>query len=235
MAKNLFLVVILCILLVGCTTPTPDPAMIEEIVKETIMAVPTQTAFPTYTPYPTATKVLPTATLVPTPTLSSNPSGIVGVAKNSLGMLEDKGVQLEIYRIIVADRSKFDFTNWSNTRAFDNAKTMIELVVKYSNNTNELIKFHSFPEGLAAINGEQINFSNSYYETRFDDNAFSGILPGMSITTGFWFPVKNTEWQDITEIKLYIPGAINKDNYTFTNDFEFTIDVEGWGFEALQP
>jgi len=172
---------------------------------------------------------------VPTPTLARNPSGIVGVAKNSLGMQEDKGVQIEIYRVIVADRSKFDFTNWNNSEAFENSKSMIELVVKYTNNTNELIKVHSFPDGIAAINGEQINFSNYYYSTRFDDNTMSGILPGMSVTTGFWFPVKNSEWLEIKEIKLYIPGAINKNNYTFTKDFEFIISVDDWGFEAKQP
>jgi len=235
MAKMLLTYIIFCLLLVACKAPAPNQAAIDEYVKGTIEAWPTQTALPTYTPFPTATKVRPTSTIVPTPTISSNPFGIVGVAKNSLGMQEKKNVQLEIYRMIIADRSTYNFANWSNTSSFDDAKSMIELIVKYTNNTGELIKFHSFSEGIAAINGEQINFRNFFYETRFDDNSFSGLLPGMSITTGFWFPVKNSEWQDIKEIKLYIPGAINKDNYTFTDEFEFTIIVENWGFEAKQP
>lgn len=235
------LVLLLVVLIAGCAPSEPDPLVIESKVKATVLAIPSQTPFPTYTPYPTytpfptPTKILPTSTLVPTPTLSSNPSGIVGVAKNSLGMIENSNVQLEIYRVIVADRRQYDFSKWVQTDSFKNALSMIELVVKYTNNTDALIKIHSFPDGIAAINGEQINFSNYYYETRFDDNTFSGLLPGMSITTGFWFPVKNTAWQEIKEIKLYIPGAINKNNFTFTDDFEFTISVEGWGFEAKQP
>lgn len=236
--KRSLLFFVFILLIAGCA---PKPEQIQPFVEKTLTEWPTQTPYPTYTPYPThtpfptATKILPTSTLVPTPTLPSNPTGIVGVAKNSLGMQEDKGVQLEIYRMIVADRSKYDFTNWNNSKPFDNAKSMIELVVKYTNNTNELIYIQSFPDGMAAINGEQINFSNYYYDFRFDNNTSNGVLPGMSVTTGFWFPVKNSEWVDIKEIKLYIPGAINKNYYTFTKEFEFIITVEDWGFEAKQP
>jgi len=81
MRKFLFLLVV--IILVGCSVPTPDPAIIEHIVKETQAAIPTQTHYPTHTAYPTytvaptytpmvITKVV-TPTNTPSPTLTPTP------------------------------------------------------------------------------------------------------------------------------------------------------------------
>jgi hypothetical protein len=78
-----FLVLLVAIILAGCSVPTPDPVIIQQIVKETQAAMPTQTAYSTYTPYPTYTVqpiftpivitkvVTPTNTL--TPTLTPSP------------------------------------------------------------------------------------------------------------------------------------------------------------------
>lgn len=65
MAKIISIVLIISILMVGCTAPAPDSAAIEKIVEETVSAIPTQTALPTYTPNPTLTPY-PTYTNVPT-------------------------------------------------------------------------------------------------------------------------------------------------------------------------
>lgn len=61
------LVILVLLLLAGCATPTPDPAVVAQQVEETVSAIPTQTTYPTYTPNPTQTP-FPTYTNVPTQT-----------------------------------------------------------------------------------------------------------------------------------------------------------------------
>jgi hypothetical protein len=93
-ARTILIAVLISIFLAGCSAPASDPALIENIVKETMAAMPTQTAYPTktanptYTPYPTYTNVptqkpkviivtptnTPTSTLTPTPINSLTPT-----------------------------------------------------------------------------------------------------------------------------------------------------------------
>lgn len=82
-----FLILLVVIILAGCAAPAPDSAVVQQMVKDTLVAMPTQTdclAFiqepaqtpnPTYTPLPTYTDVptytpqiiVVTATFTPTP------------------------------------------------------------------------------------------------------------------------------------------------------------------------
>ena len=110
---------------------------------------------------PIATPILLTATLVPTVTLANNPVGIIGVAKNYLGSIEQKGVTVEICRVIVADATSYP-DDWAREGDFIDAKSLVELILKITNNTDMKIGFLGATYGIAAINGEQINFSDYF-------------------------------------------------------------------------
>lgn len=60
----------LLLIVAGCAAPAPDPALVQQIVKDTQAAIPTQTPYPTNTPKPTIT---PTPTRTPAPTRTPRP------------------------------------------------------------------------------------------------------------------------------------------------------------------
>lgn len=70
------LVLLVLLILAGCATPTPDPAVVAQQVEETVSSIPTQTAYPTYTPNstykpePTLTAVVITKVVTATFTLT---------------------------------------------------------------------------------------------------------------------------------------------------------------------
>lgn len=236
MKKLLLSLLLVFVVLAGCNSSSPDPSVLNSAVEATILAMPSVTPYPTFTPYPTYTPfpsptvVLPTATSVPTATLSANPLGIIGVAKNHLGSLEQKGVVVEILRVIIGDAQQFDYSGWKHHEDFDTAKTMVELLVSVTNNTKGKISFLGLDYGLVAINGEQVEL-NQYYSRYGFSPRTSDLMAGVSMERGLWFPIYNSDWDQVKEIQLSLVGAFNDSGIGFTNDFNFTVPVEGWGFE----
>lgn len=214
----------------------PSQAQVEQAIAETQAAMPTETAtieIEQPTKAPTATLV-PTKTASPTKTPkppeptpdSNNPSGIVGVAKNNLGSIERDGIIVEMSRVIVADKNSVQ-GGFKESEEFDDTKTAIELIFTITNNTSEKINYYWYMEGMAAVMGEQVSFYD------FRDSLFTRettILPNVTVNIGLWFGVKNTEWQDINQITFYL---YRPNGFYSMPEFNFTIDVVDWGFEAM--
>lgn len=224
--KNLLYVFTIVLFLTSCA---PSQAQIEKAIAETQTAMPTETKQPTQastaTLEPTKT-ASPTKTPEPTPE-SDNPSGIVGVAKNNLGSIERDGVIVELSRIIVADKNSVQDL-FKDHEAFNDAKTAIELIFTITNNTEEKFNYYWDLEGMAAVMGEQVNFKDFYDFKLFTRE--STVLPSVSVTVGLWMGVKNTEWQDVDQITFYL---YRPNEFYYMPEFNFTIDVVDWGFEAM--
>ena len=81
--KRALITLVVILLLSACTQPTPEPEIVTEVIKETVVV--TQSPLPTYTPYPTFTpqEPLPTSTpteVVHTPLPTSTPTQVVPTA-----------------------------------------------------------------------------------------------------------------------------------------------------------
>ena len=158
----------------------------------------------------------------------NNPLGITGVAKNFLGSVEQKGVIVEIERIIIADAETYPEKELASEKEMAGAKTFVELILRITNNTPEPIDFYWTTSGLVAVEGEQISLDD-FYRLRLISSE-STVLPDVTLRTGIWFGVKNTAWQDISKISFFF-GKAFQNNRSFTDEFRFAIDVVGWGFE----
>ncbi len=207
----------------------------EELLKETEPTEqPTIKLEPTNTPEPINTKDS-TNTVEQT---NSQTAEVIdslsnSIAKNYIISKEINGVEIEVCRILIAQKEGFeqDFSEWSY---YDEKSTIVMFIFCITNNTSGVISFPFFL-GTAAVNGEQISFEEywrEFYSWR-GDNLNSDILPGSTIIGGFWSGIKRSSWNEIETIVISIPSPRGSDNKNFTEDFLFTIDATNWEFEPL--
>ena len=234
--KIIFTVASIIIITLVLSACGPSQAAIEKAIAQTETARPTAnlTSKHTLTPTPTKTPtVKPSVTTLPSPTATideNNPLGITGVAKNFLGSIEQKGVIVEIERILIADAESYPDKELTSEKEMSGVKTFVELILRITNTTLEPIDFYWRSSGLVAVEGEQISLDD-FYRLHIISGE-STVLPDVTLRTGIWFGVKNTEWQDISKISFFL-GKAYQNSRSFTDEFRFTVDVVDWGFEKM--
>lgn len=201
-------------------------AVTEETVEPTSEPEPTNTVRPTNTSRPTNT-----ARPTNTPTIEPTPGYPNTIARNYLASDEDNGVIVEVARILIAQKEGFveEFTK----PVFEEKNTLVMFIFKFTNNTDQVIK-SNFHTGTAALNGEQIEFMDYWWESRLrGDDLTNDILPGSTVIGGIWAGIRRSSWDEIETIIISVPHFFDKDYSRLTNSFLFTIDVDDWGFEPF--
>lgn len=231
MPKWIIIIVLTSLILAGCAPSTPDPAVIEQVVRETVSSVPAATAYPTYTPYPTYTSQ-PSPTMAEptnTPTPEPNVFEAIAVSKNNVETIEKQGVVFELIRVVVSDR-KGDPEKWvSEIPEFDKATTLIMLEFKITNNTDGTIDILLKDHCNILVGKEQVD-CNSLPRMKYFNDDIQSIMAGVTRQGGFYVPA-NTPRSDISKIIFEAPGAFNAKGNGFTGDVVFTFDTTGWTWE----
>jgi hypothetical protein len=247
MTRSLFrlFVLILCLLLFsGCSLLQPEPTATPTITpKPTLTLVPTKTY--TVTPSPTAT-LPPTATFTPTPI---SPEDLV--ARNNLGDQTRTSVQLEILRLLIANKEilltghpqvaadKIIPTRFGHP-IFDDKPVVGEIILRATNLGDEI--YTLFPSELTfQILGTQIRLEDyilaEAYNTKGANPYNPDILPGSTLYLVYWFGIEDYELSEITElvIALEAPYEIMYDGgWLDTGQFYyFKIDLTERIFEPM--
>ena len=195
--KKYSIVIILCILLVGCKstepsedtlntlvaqaiaqTGTPNPTDIAPVeptnsptlisttpaIKPTNTNAPTQTMVeiePTTTPLPIdapspeiSPELSPTSTIPAVDTSNAK-------AKNKIVSQDNSGVIVEVYRIVIADKSAVA-QDFMSSHQFDDSITLVEIIFRVINNTDKIITLYA-DQASISINGEQIETAKFKY------------------------------------------------------------------------
>lgn len=226
--KKTIVILTLVFLLSACSTPTPDPAVINDLVAQTVEALPTQTPYPTYTPYPTATKV-PAPTKTPIPTPVPDPAG-KAVAMNHVKEWTAKGVTMELIRVFVCDSSWSDVKTFFDLPAWRNANSYIMIEFKVKNNSEKKASLMLIQSSIVAVNGEQVEANDYLWDLGYYYNKLEGdLMPGVEIQDFYYLPLE-TKFEDISTVYLDFVGAFI-DNTGIINDMSVKLDISDWGFD----
>lgn len=226
--RRILILLVAMILLAACSTPTPDPAVIDDLVAQTVEALPTQTPYPTYTPYPTVTKT-PAPTKTPMPTPIPDTTG-KAVAMNHIKEWTADGVTMELIRVLICDSSWSDVNSYSNLPAWRNANSYIMIEFKVKNNSNKKVSLMLIQHSLAAVNGEQVEANDYLWDFGYFNNKLDAdLLPGIEIQDFYWLPL-DTKFEDISTVYMDFVGAF-VDGRGIINDMSIKLDISNWGFE----
>ena len=233
------IVLLFCFILFGCSTPqntnidaveTSVAATISQQAIQTKQAAPTNTLMPSSTPRPTDTPI-PVAS--PTPT--DDPS-LFTIAKNFLAKVEQYGVTFEISRILIADIEFCKSKIPQGSKYWEGAQSCIEVVCTIKNNSQDAVDSYMNSD-LISFNGEQISVGEYLYKTSVDGKGdFGKILPGVSMTRGYWIPFKNTKFNQPSNLLINTGSVVKMSPFQILlKDQLFTFDTTGWTFEPAPP
>ncbi len=243
--RSKFTVLILFLLMFsGCSVLQPKPT-----------ATPTQTPIPTSTLTPTNTPTItPSPTLTPTLTPTFTPTPISPedlIAKNSLGNQTRVNVDLEILRLLLADKEilllghpqvqsdKIPPTRFGNP-IFDDKPLVGEIVLRFTN-LGEDVNTLFVSDLIIQVMGGQIVLDDyimaEAYYTKGANPFNPDILPGSTIYLTYWFGIEDVDLSEIKELAVYLeaPYEVMRDGswlYTGQN-YYFTFDLSEWGFEPM--
>ncbi len=238
-------VLILCLLIFsGCSVLRPEPT-----------ATPTQTPIPTSTLTPTNTPTnTPTPTQTPTPTPTFTPTPISPedlIAKNYLGNQTRVNVDLEILRLLLADKEilllghpqvrsdKIKPIRFGNP-VFDDKPLVGEIVLRVTNLGEEV--YTLFPSDLIIqIMGRQIVLDDyimaEAYYTKGANPFNPDILPGSTLYLAYWFGIEDVDLSEIKEMAVYLeaPYEVMYDGSWLATgqNYYFKFDLLEWVFEPM--
>ena len=236
--RYLFVVLIFSLLFSGCSALQPEPT-------STPTPIPTSTNTPTITPSPTLTPT-PTPTFTPTPI---SPEDLI--ARNFLGDQTRVHVQLEILRLLLADKEillldhpqvmadKLPPRRFSAS-IFDDKPLVGEIVLRVTNQGDKI--YTLFPSELTIqIKGSQIILdeyimAEAYY-TKGANPFNPDILPGSTLYLAYWFGIEEDELSEITELVIAqeAPFELMSDGtlWDLGQHYYFQIDLSERIFEPM--
>ena len=197
---------------------------------------PTYTTFPTYTPCPTYS---PESEIVAQASTTEQISSIISnetdvgqnsIAKNFVAKKSDNNVEVEIFRILIAQKDGYEFPPW----LLEGSITLVKYFFRITNNYTETIHFN-FSSTITAVNGEQIYFDDYIGNKNLwtGDDLDRHILAGSTVVAILWTGIKRSSWDEINRIIISIPHAYSSNNIPVTDEFLFDIDVINWGNEPI--
>lgn len=180
----------------------------------------------------TPTEVIATKTITPSktnvPTITAvDPSKMI--AKNYLGTVDSGGVEVEILRILIAEKTVVnqDFSD----EIFLDKYVVAQFTFRIQNNTEEVISVF-VGHALIAVNSEQIDLFDymwDFYD--FGDSISGDFLPGVSSIGGVWCGIKNYSVQEINRIIVTILAPAGPGMKRLGPNYFFDIEVNDWGYE----
>jgi len=229
--KNSIVVIIILLLsslLTSCASQSQEVVITQEVTRLvevtrqiTEMVIVTATPFPpTETPASTAVQ--------PTPTASTDPQSI---AKNVNVEQEQNGIKVVLSRLLIADPDDELVLDFKDDEAFKGKSVYIQPIITITNNTDKIINMSFVGDILIMANDEQVSY-NYFVSYLYLPEFSKDILPGGSVRGPVWVGLNEHTWNQITKVTVRIPSFVSNDKQV-TDDFIFTIPVDGWGFEPL--
>ena len=212
--RKLFLILVILISLIGCSTATPEPP-------------------PTNTPVPSPTS--------PPASPTSPPSYLL--ARNYLGSYEIEGVSVEVVRVLfgsakaVSEYKGLTLAAWASLpRGGDtwrSADVIGEVILRYTNNRDApvMLSFGSCGGSSLSIGGQQIFFHLNGMDAA-PPLCDSPLDPQASMLQGVWFPMKEIPIDDITAATLVIECAKTVEgDECLGADWNFELDLSNLTWE----
>ena len=146
------------------------------------------------------------------PTETTTPSTFGNYfAWNYIAREESGGLQVEIARFVLADKTAVDedLTAGGLTTIFDDRPVVGEIIFIITNPTQRIISVYP-DQGKVIGGGEQIELLEFASATEFGDNFSGEIHPGVTVIGGIWFGFKRTPIDQITSVTIVFNAPHNQ-------------------------
>ena len=132
-------------------------------------------------------------------------------AWNYLAGQESGGLQVEIARFVLADKTAVDedLTAGGLTTIFDDRPVVGEIIFIITNPTQRIISVYP-DQGKVIGGGEQIDLLEFASAAEFGDNFSGEIHPGVTVIGGIWFGFKRTPIDRITSVTIVFNAPHNQ-------------------------
>lgn len=165
-------------------------------------------------------------------------TGVPGKAMNYAGKQEQGGMEIEIIRILFADKKYMEkkiegeFSS-DCSELFNKVDTVGEIILRIKNNSNKMLYIDSWGQSIIIIGDEQINPIDYVCKIYSGEDTYGEIYPGITRIGGFWFGVRRSTWEEINKVKYIIDAPRDEDYRDVGEDFKFEIDLSEKNFEPL--
>ena len=161
------------------------------------------------------------------PTETTTPSTFGNYfAWNYIARQESGGLQVEIARFVLADKTAVDqdFTAGGLTTIFDDRPVVGEIIFKITNPTQRIISVYP-DQGKVIGGGEQIDLLEFASAAEFGDNFSGEIHPGVTVIGGIWFGFKRTPIEQITSVTIVFNAPHNQNFDSLGPGFKIVLDL----------
>jgi hypothetical protein len=159
------------------------------------------------------------------------------VGKNYIAVQETGGITIEIARAEFADKEWIeDEKNVSFvagcSEAFGNVDTVAAFILKITNASGEAVWLHP-EEGTVTVGNEHIPVS--HYSCSISNMEVIGgrLWPRTTRTGGFWFGVRQTEWNKITKVQYHVDPPLDAELNQLGEEFTIEFDMTNAEFEPV--
>lgn len=197
--------------------PTVDVGAIQTAV--------VQTAFATVLAPPAAATDAPAATEAPTSAPASSLSGS-RFAWNYLTSQQSGGLNVEIARVVVADKTALDidFTNGGIVSTYDDRPVMAEIIFKITNPTQQVITVYP-DQGTVIAGAEQVDLMEFVFGGTFGDDFSGEIYPGVTVIGGIWLGFKRTPVDQINSMTIAFDAPHDQNYNSLGPAFNIVLDL----------
>jgi len=161
------------------------------------------------------------------PTETTTPSTFGNYfAWNYIAREESGGLQVEIARFVLADKTAVDqdLTAGGLTTIFDDRPVVGEIIFIITNPTQRIISVYP-DQGKVIGGGEQIELLEFASATEFGDNFSGEIHPGVTVIGGIWFGFKRTPIDRITSVTIVFNAPHNQNFNSLGPEFKIFLDL----------
>jgi hypothetical protein len=217
--KHIILPLVITIIALACggtapVQPTVDVGAIQTAAVQTSQALlPTQPVV--------IDTAQPTETTIPSLSTSGN-----YFAWNYIAKQESGGIQVEIARFVLADKTAVDqdFTAGGLTTIFDDRPVVGEILFKITNPTQQIIS--GYPDqGKVIGGGEQMDLLEFAIVAEFGDSFSGEIHPGVTVIGGIWFGFKRTPIDQITSVTIAFDAPHDQNFSSLGPEFNIVLDL----------
>ena len=195
-------------------------------ITETVSPTPTKNPTQIPTKNPTQTLVVKTPDASPTAPLSSYSRTEDRYAWNYLETQISGGVELEIYRLLLANKNAVDMVFPSK---FDDVDVVGEIIFRVTNTTDGKITI--YPSIATIVVGREQISLGGWGQTSVGDYITGEVYPGVTLIGGGWFGIKETKLEKIDRIIVGVYGPEGDGYTTIGDDYYFDISLPESGFE----